>query len=144
MRAFDRDLIRGEHYGPRSCEPQQQAEHMAAPHRNLRREDFPCQFGAVHTWPIAAVLPSNAVFSFRAESGPFSGVLELTRLTLSRPFKLLLAIRELICEFDGISLKTGCRKSAMEPPAESSITILRAPAPQSFPLQPVVAIVNGT
>src|SRR5262245_23272872 len=29
------------------------AEHMAAPHRNLRREDFPCQFGAVHTWPIS-------------------------------------------------------------------------------------------
>jgi hypothetical protein len=29
------------------------AEHMAAPHRYLRREDFPCQFGAVHTWPIS-------------------------------------------------------------------------------------------
>ena len=29
------------------------AEHMAAPHRYLRREDFPCQFGAVHTWPDA-------------------------------------------------------------------------------------------
>jgi hypothetical protein len=28
------------------------AEHMAAPHRYLRREDFPCQFGAVHTWPF--------------------------------------------------------------------------------------------
>ena len=31
MRAFDRDLIRGGHYGERSCEPHQQAEHMAAP-----------------------------------------------------------------------------------------------------------------
>ena len=31
MRAFDRDLIRGGHYGQRSCEPHQQAEHMAAP-----------------------------------------------------------------------------------------------------------------
>jgi hypothetical protein len=31
MRPFDRDLIRGEHYGQRSCEPHQQAEHMAAP-----------------------------------------------------------------------------------------------------------------
>ena len=30
MRAFDRDLIRGGHYG-RSCEPRKQAEHMAAP-----------------------------------------------------------------------------------------------------------------
>ncbi len=31
MRALDRDLIRGGHYGQRSCEPHQQAEHMAAP-----------------------------------------------------------------------------------------------------------------
>ena len=31
MRAIDRDLIRGGHYGQRSCEPRKQAEHMAAP-----------------------------------------------------------------------------------------------------------------
>jgi hypothetical protein len=31
------------------------AEHMAAPHRNLQRDDSPCQFGAVHTWPISAI-----------------------------------------------------------------------------------------
>jgi hypothetical protein len=31
MRLIDRDLIRGGHYGQRSCEPHQQAEHMAAP-----------------------------------------------------------------------------------------------------------------
>jgi hypothetical protein len=31
MRASDRDLIRGGHYGQRLCEPHQQAEHMAAP-----------------------------------------------------------------------------------------------------------------
>jgi len=30
-RAFDWDPIRGGHYGQRSCEPHQQAEHMAAP-----------------------------------------------------------------------------------------------------------------
>jgi len=30
MRVFDRDLIRGEHYGQRSCEPHSKAEHMAA------------------------------------------------------------------------------------------------------------------
>jgi hypothetical protein len=35
MRGFDRDLIRGGHYGQRSCEPHKQAEHMAAP-TNLR------------------------------------------------------------------------------------------------------------
>ncbi len=31
MRVVDRDLIRGEHYGQRSCEPHSKAEHMAAP-----------------------------------------------------------------------------------------------------------------
>ena len=31
MRGFDRDLIRGGHYGQRSCEPRLKAEHMAAP-----------------------------------------------------------------------------------------------------------------
>jgi hypothetical protein len=31
MRACDRDLIRGGHYGQRSCEPHAKAEHMAAP-----------------------------------------------------------------------------------------------------------------
>ena len=30
MRANDRDLIRGGHYGQRSCEPHAKAEHMAA------------------------------------------------------------------------------------------------------------------
>jgi hypothetical protein len=48
MRAFDRDLIRGGHYGQRSCEPRLKAEHTAAP-TNLRREESPCQLGAVHT-----------------------------------------------------------------------------------------------
>src|SRR6266581_4577889 len=33
MRAFDRHLIRGGHYGQRSCEPHQQAGYMAAPER---------------------------------------------------------------------------------------------------------------
>jgi hypothetical protein len=31
MRVSDRDLIRGKHYGQRSCEPHSKAEHMAAP-----------------------------------------------------------------------------------------------------------------
>jgi hypothetical protein len=31
MRAIDRDLIRGGHYGQRSRVPRNQAEHMAAP-----------------------------------------------------------------------------------------------------------------
>jgi hypothetical protein len=39
MRAFERDLIRGGHYGQRSSEPRKQAEHMAAtdqPHREKK------------------------------------------------------------------------------------------------------------
>jgi hypothetical protein len=32
----------------------QKAEHMAAP-TSLRREESPCQLGAVHTWHKAAV-----------------------------------------------------------------------------------------
>jgi len=31
MRPFDRDLIRGRHYGQRSRVPRSKAEHMAAP-----------------------------------------------------------------------------------------------------------------
>jgi hypothetical protein len=50
MRAFGRDLIRGGHYGQRSCEPRQQAEHMAAPTNAAKREKSSCQLGAVHTW----------------------------------------------------------------------------------------------
>src|SRR3954453_20874645 len=53
MRGFDRDLIRGGHYGQRSYEPHKQAEHMAAP-TSLRREESPCQPGAGPTWHIAA------------------------------------------------------------------------------------------
>jgi hypothetical protein len=52
MRVFDRDLIRGGHYGQRSRVPRKQAEHMVAP-TNAARKDSPCQPGAVHTWPIA-------------------------------------------------------------------------------------------
>jgi len=49
MREIDRDLIRGGHYGQRSCEPHSKAEHMAAPTR-LQRAESSCQRGAVHTW----------------------------------------------------------------------------------------------
>src|SRR6476469_6330698 len=49
MRAFDRELIRGGHYGQRSCVPRKQAEHMAAPTNAAKREENPCQPGAVHT-----------------------------------------------------------------------------------------------
>jgi hypothetical protein len=50
MRVFDRDLIRGGHYGQRSSEPHRKAEHMAAPTNAVKREKSSCQHGAVHTW----------------------------------------------------------------------------------------------
>src|SRR6516165_7760493 len=40
MRGFDRDLIRGKHYGQRSCEPRLKAEHMAAPTKSATRRFF--------------------------------------------------------------------------------------------------------
>ena len=56
MREFDRDLIRGGHYGQRSYEPRQKAGHMAAPTNAAKREESPCQLGAVHTWHLAGML----------------------------------------------------------------------------------------
>src|SRR5258707_7570075 len=38
MRVFGWDLIRGGHYGQRSCEPHLKAEHMAAPTNAAKRE----------------------------------------------------------------------------------------------------------
>src|SRR5258705_8604579 len=55
MRVYDRDLIRGGHYGQRSCEPHLQAEHMAAPTNAAKREESSCQLGAVHTWHFSDV-----------------------------------------------------------------------------------------
>jgi hypothetical protein len=40
MRLFDWDLIRGGHYGQRSREPHQKAEHMAAPTNAAKRENL--------------------------------------------------------------------------------------------------------
>jgi hypothetical protein len=55
MRAFDRDLIRGGHYGQRSCEPHKQAEHMAAPTqacdvRKVLANSEPSTHGTTQTW----------------------------------------------------------------------------------------------
>ena len=55
MRAFDRDLIRGGHYGQRSCEPRKQAEHMAAPTNSANVKIFlansePSTHGTKQTW----------------------------------------------------------------------------------------------
>ena len=71
MRAFDRDLIRGGHYGQRSCEPHLKAEHMAAPTNAVKREESSCQLGAVHTWHKADI--GDGRFDVRFSNRP-SGV----------------------------------------------------------------------
>src|SRR6476619_3877008 len=60
MRAFGRDLIRGGHYGQRSCEPRQKAEHMAAPTNPAKREESSCQSGANGMDPALAAVESRA------------------------------------------------------------------------------------
>jgi hypothetical protein len=59
MREFDRDLISGGQYGQRSYESRQKAGHMAAPTNAAKREESPCQPGAVHTGPetVMVVIP---------------------------------------------------------------------------------------
>ena len=58
MRAFDRDLIRGGHYGQRPCVPHSKAEHMAAPTNaaNVKKalaNSAPSTHGTKRTWPSA-------------------------------------------------------------------------------------------
>ena len=62
MRASDRDLVRGGHYGQRPRVPHLKAEHMAAPTKAAKREESSCQLGAVHTWHKADI-PSCAAMS---------------------------------------------------------------------------------
>src|SRR6187200_635973 len=55
MRAFGRDLIRGGHYGQRSCEPHLKAEHMAAPTnaayvKKALANSEPSTHGTERTW----------------------------------------------------------------------------------------------
>src|SRR5712664_3809949 len=61
MRGFDRDLIRGGHYGQRSCEPHLQAEHMAALAQACEREASSCQLGAVHTRTCRSILAMSVI-----------------------------------------------------------------------------------
>jgi len=58
MRAFDRDLIRGGHYGQRPREPRSKAEHMAAPTNaaNVKKalaNSEPSTHGPKRTWSVA-------------------------------------------------------------------------------------------
>src|SRR5712675_1010381 len=69
MRLIDRDLIRGGHYGQRSCEPHLKAEHMAAPTNAAKREESSCQLGAVHTWHKADKPTAPAFVRYWTNSG---------------------------------------------------------------------------
>ena len=68
IRAFDRDLIRGGHYGQRSCEPQLKAEHMAAPTnaayvKKVLANSEPSTHGTFRTccrWPRMSVVEGPA------------------------------------------------------------------------------------
>src|SRR4051795_10397396 len=55
MRAFDRDLIGGGHYGQRSCEPHPKGRTHGCTDQCCKREESSCQLGAVHTWHFASV-----------------------------------------------------------------------------------------
>src|SRR3954470_7121108 len=54
MRVFGRDLIRGGHYGQRSCEPHLKGRTHGCTDQCCKREESSCQLGAVHTWHEAA------------------------------------------------------------------------------------------
>src|SRR6476469_8816805 len=54
MRVFDRDLIRGGHYGQRSCEPHPKGRTHGCTDQCCKREESSCQLGAVHTWHVAS------------------------------------------------------------------------------------------
>src|SRR5438094_7705721 len=75
MRAFDRDLIRGGHYGQRPvCRANRPNTWLHRP--ACKREENPCQLGAVHTWHIASIrgVPvqgASAHARFFDHAGPF-------------------------------------------------------------------------
>src|ERR1700709_116938 len=64
MRGVDRDLIRGGHYGQRSCEPHLKAEHMAAPTNaaNVKKalaNSEPSTHGTSATWKDVAGMSAS-------------------------------------------------------------------------------------
>src|SRR5262249_6946895 len=69
MRAYDRDLIRGGHYGQRSCEPHSKAEHMAAPTQTCHvRFSLPTR-SRPHMAPSRSQRMSAAMFAHQSRSG---------------------------------------------------------------------------
>ena len=73
MRAFDRDLIRGGHYGQRSCEPHLKAEHMAAPTKTANVKKALAN-PEPSTHGIASVQTHALNGRYRKHSGHFSAL----------------------------------------------------------------------
>jgi len=81
MRVVDRDLIRGGHYGQRSCEPHLQAEHMAAPTnaayvKKVLANSEPSTHGTSRTWRdvrLESVMRSIADIDGHRRSTPIYG-----------------------------------------------------------------------
>src|SRR4029079_4009429 len=70
MRAFDRDLICGGHYGQRPvCRANRPNTWLHRP--ACKREENPCQLGAVHTWHLSdEVSRAEHVRSARVQQRP--------------------------------------------------------------------------
>jgi hypothetical protein len=79
MRAFDRDLIRGGHYGQRPSVPRRPNTWLHRP--SLPREDSRCQPGAVHTWPFAAIQDVRYQVGNRGQSGHGGDIAKPTQMT---------------------------------------------------------------
>src|SRR4051812_38917750 len=67
MRAFDRDLICGGHYGQRPvCRANRPKTWLHRP--ACKREENPCQLGAVHTWQNRTYRDHPLLVRFRDEA----------------------------------------------------------------------------
>jgi hypothetical protein len=72
MRAFDRDLICGGHYGQRPvCRANRPNTWLHRP--ACKREENPCQLGAVHTWHTASETRALSLRQLNFASAPQDG-----------------------------------------------------------------------
>src|ERR1017187_3058881 len=73
MRAIDRDLIRGGHYGQRPRVPHFKGRTHGCTDQCCKREESPCQLGAVHTWHIADIRGTATFCPLLDKSGHWQG-----------------------------------------------------------------------
>jgi hypothetical protein len=88
MRVFDRDLIRGGHYGQRSCEPHLQAEHMAAPTnaayvKKVLANSEPSTHGTFRTWRDVRLESVNRLKADMISAEKFQKWFELPKADLA-------------------------------------------------------------